>query len=118
MQINELLKRLKKQYPDTETELYYKNEFELLISVVLSAQATDKQINKLTPGLFKAFPSAELLSKAEPEKVENLIRSSGYYKQKTKSIINFLETLEDNDDVQHVYANLEIDSQLSEKNNT
>ncbi len=88
MQINELLKRLKKQYPDTETELSYRNEFELLVSVVLSAQATDKQINKLTPGLFESFPSAELLSKAKPEKVENLIRSSGYYKQKTKSIIN------------------------------
>ncbi len=87
MQINELLKRLKKQYPDTKTELSYENEFELLVSVVLSAQATDKQINKLTPRLFKSFPSAELLSKAKSEKVEELIKSSGYYKQKTKAII-------------------------------
>ena len=88
IQIKELLKRLKKEYPDTKTELYYKNEFELLVSVVLSAQATDKQINKITPGLFKAFPTPKLLSEAKTEKVEELIRSSGYYRQKTKSIIN------------------------------
>jgi endonuclease-3 len=81
-----ILNILKKEYSGVWTSLNYSNPFELLISVILSAQATDAQINKLTPALFKAYPDAKSMSKAPINKLEVLVRGSGFYKNKAKNI--------------------------------
>ncbi|ORC36481.1 endonuclease III [Marispirochaeta aestuarii] len=86
---------LNKRYPDPRTLLHFRNPFELLISVILSAQTTDRQVNEVTPGLFEAYPDAASLSRAEQESVENLVRSTGFYRQKAKNIIATARQLED-----------------------
>ena len=73
-------------YP-TECELIHRNPFELLIATILSAQTTDAQVNKVTPGLFAAFPDAPSLGGADPVRVEPLIGSLGFFRQKAKSIV-------------------------------
>jgi endonuclease III len=82
----EVMERLCARYPDADCELTYKNAFELLISVILSAQTTDVNVNKATPGLFKHFPTAKALAEAPIEKVKELIRSTGYYNAKAANI--------------------------------
>ncbi|MEA1987551.1 MAG: endonuclease III, partial [Candidatus Marinimicrobia bacterium] len=68
--------------------LNHVNTFELLISTILSAQSTDKQINKITPKLFQKYPTAEKMANADIEKIKVLIKSSGFYNAKAKNIIN------------------------------
>lgn len=68
--------------------LDYRNAFELLISVILSAQTTDAQVNKATPALFTAYPDAEALADADQLDVEAIIRSTGYYRAKARNIIS------------------------------
>ncbi len=87
-QLLAVYRRLKKEYPRTETFLKYSTPFELLIAVILSAQTTDAQVNKITPSLFKAFPSSRALMKAGREEVENIIHSTGYFRVKAKNIIS------------------------------
>ena len=82
-----ILRRLHKRYPEMETALDYENSWQLLVSTVLSAQTTDDNVNKVAPGLFARYPTAEDLALADPEEVEELIFSTGFYRQKTKSII-------------------------------
>lgn len=82
-----IIAELEAHYGDVKAELNYSNIFELTIAVVLSAQTTDKQVNKATPALFKQYPDFESLGKADTEKVEELIRSTGFYKNKAKNII-------------------------------
>mgnify|MGYP001828314469 FL=1 len=82
-----ILRRLHKRYPEMETALDYENAWQLLVSTVLSAQTTDENVNKVAPGLFARYPTAEDLAVADPEEVEELIFSTGFYRQKTKSII-------------------------------
>lgn len=82
-----LLRKFKALYPEPKTELNYRNQYQLLISVVLSAQCTDKKVNETTPQLFESFPSFEHLSKAGLKQVEILIRPINYYKTKAKNII-------------------------------
>jgi endonuclease-3 len=79
--------RLAAEYPDAECELTHENAFQLIIATILSAQATDVGVNKVTPGLFARFPDAESLANANPEEVEELISSLGLFRNKTKSII-------------------------------
>jgi len=69
------------------TALAYTDAWQLLVSTVLSAQTTDDNVNKAVPGLFAAYPTPEDLAGAKPEDVEQLVFSTGYYRQKTKSII-------------------------------
>jgi len=73
-------------YPDAECELDHANPFQLLIATILSAQATDVGVNKVTPGLFARFGDAESLAEADPEEVETLISSLGLFRNKAKSI--------------------------------
>ncbi len=80
--------RLDKLFPDSACELNFTNTFELLISVILSARCTDKRVNQITPNLFKIYPLPKDLAKANPEDVEKLIYTCGFYKNKAKSIIN------------------------------
>lgn len=79
--------RLADEYPDAECELDHSSAFQLLIATILSAQATDVGVNKVTPGLFAHYPDAESLATADPEVVEQLIGSLGLFRNKTKSII-------------------------------
>ncbi|MEI2639645.1 MAG: endonuclease III [Microthrixaceae bacterium] len=85
--------RLKAEYPEAICELDYRNPFELLTATILSAQSTDKRINMVTPALFGRFPTPEDLSGADPEEVEELIRSTGFYKAKTRSIMGMAAAL-------------------------
>lgn len=70
--------------PHAESELHYKNPFQLLIAVILSAQCTDKRVNMVTPALFEAFPDAQSLSQASIEEIYNYIKSVNYPNNKSK----------------------------------
>lgn len=77
------------------TALDYENPWQLLVVTVLSAQTTDENVNKVAPGLFARYPTPSDLAEANPEDVEKLIFSTGFYRQKTKSIISLSRDLED-----------------------
>ena len=83
----EILARLKKEYPDAHCELDFETPLQLLTATILSAQCTDKRVNMVTPELFKTFPDAESLSAANPGQLEDLIRSTGFFRNKTKSLL-------------------------------
>lgn len=78
--------RLALEYPDAECELDHSNAFELLTATILSAQSTDKRVNMVTPELFRRWPTPAALSVASPEDVQEVIRSTGFFQSKTKSI--------------------------------
>lgn len=80
-------------YPQAECELIHRNPFELLVATMLSAQTTDKQVNKVTGNLFAEFPTAELLAKADHETVKKHISSLGFFNTKTENIINMSKIL-------------------------
>jgi endonuclease-3 len=77
---------LKKTYPDADCTLNYRNPLELLIAVILSAQCTDERVNIVTKDLFKKYPSADHFAKAKSEDLEGDIRSTGFFRNKAKSI--------------------------------
>lgn len=99
MKISELYEnvigRFNVHMPSVATELHYRNPFELLVAVILSAQCTDKRVNMITPALFEAFPDAASLAGAAPEDVFELIRSVSYPNNKTKSLIGMARKLVD-----------------------
>lgn len=82
-----VLDRLKKRYPEISTALAYDSAWQLLVATVLSAQTTDENVNRVTPVLFARWPTAADLAEADPEEVESVVFSTGFYRQKTKSII-------------------------------
>lgn len=81
-----VVRRLRKEHPDAECALEHENAYELAVATILSAQCTDEMVNKVTPELFRRYPTPEKLARARPETVEQLIRSTGFYRNKTKSI--------------------------------
>lgn len=83
----EALRRLRLLYPDARTELDYSDPFELLIAVILSAQATDVGVNAVTPTLFAEYPDAPSLASAEPREVEPLINRIGLFRSKARNIV-------------------------------
>ncbi|MEO8499927.1 MAG: endonuclease III [Vicinamibacteria bacterium] len=83
---NQILDRLEKIYPDADCELNYRSAFELLIATILSAQCTDKRVNAVTPQLFARYPAAKDLAVAKLPEVEEIIRSTGFFRAKAKSI--------------------------------
>ena len=89
----EAIDRMKEMYPDAQGELDHETPFQYLIAVMLSAQATDVSVNKATPRLFEAYPTAELLAKAPLEDVADRIRTIGLYKTKAKNIIKTSQIL-------------------------
>jgi endonuclease III len=82
-----LLGRLHERYPDAHCALDFTNAFELLCATILSAQCTDKRVNLVTPALFARYPDAASLAAARPEEVEAIIRSTGFFRSKAKSLI-------------------------------
>ena len=85
--------RLAELYPDAVCELDHTNPYELLTATILSAQSTDVGVNKVTPALFERYPTPEDLAVADPEEVEQLVRSTGFYKAKTRSIMGMARAL-------------------------
>lgn len=78
---------LKKLYPDAHSELNFRNEFELIVAVVLSAQCTDKKVNEVTPELFRRYPDPGKLALASVEAVQAIIRQVNYYRTKGKHLV-------------------------------
>ena len=86
-QASAVLARLLAEYPDAHCALDFTNAYELLAATILSAQCTDKRVNMVTPALFARFPDAEALSAAKQEDVEGIIRSTGFFRSKAKSLV-------------------------------
>ena len=82
-----VLRRLKRRYPDIGTALDYRNPWELLVSTIISAQTTDENVNAVTPALFAAYPGPAEMAGAKMGDVEKIIYSTGFFRQKTKSIV-------------------------------
>jgi endonuclease III len=82
----EILQRLKQLYPDATCSLDYETPVQLLVATILSAQCTDERVNLVTPELFRRFPDAPSLAGAELEELESLVRSTGFYRNKSKNI--------------------------------
>ena len=91
----EILARLRTLYPDAHCELDHRNAFELLVATILSAQCTDARVNMVTPALFRRYPSAGKLALADPADVEDLIRSTGFFRNKTKSLLGMARAVVD-----------------------
>lgn len=83
----DIIARLKAEYPDAHCELDYRNPFELLCATILSAQCTDVRVNLVTPELFRRWPDAPALAAARQEEVEAVIRPTGFFRNKAKSLI-------------------------------
>ena len=84
---------LAETYPDARCELDFTNPFELLIATVLSAQTTDRRVNAITPTLFRAYPDAFALAAADPETVETILKPTGFFRAKTKSVLGLSAAL-------------------------
>jgi endonuclease III len=91
----EVFARLKRAHPDAHCELDHETPLQLLMATILSAQCTDKRVNMVTPLLFKTFPTAAALADADPQKLEQIIRSTGFFRNKTKSLIGLGKALVD-----------------------
>ncbi|WP_448598863.1 endonuclease III [Thermoleptolyngbya sp.] len=82
----EILERLKRLYPDATCSLDYETPVQLLVATILSAQCTDERVNKVTPELFRRFPDAASMASADLAEIEELVRSTGFYRNKAKNI--------------------------------
>ncbi|HVR80155.1 MAG TPA: endonuclease III [Acidimicrobiia bacterium] len=90
-----VLNRLRRRYPTIGTALAYQSPYHLLVVTVLSAQTTDENVNKVAPVLFEAYPNPADLAEANPEDVERIVYSTGFFRQKTKSIIKLAQGIEE-----------------------
>jgi endonuclease-3 len=88
-----VLRRLRRAYPDAKTALDHRGPFQLLAATILSAQTTDVRVNKVTPVLFAKYPTPEALAEADPADVEQIIKSTGYFRSKTRSLIGMAKAL-------------------------
>lgn len=84
--IGEILRLLHAEHPDATCALDHRNALELLIATILSAQCTDERVNKVTPALFARYPDAQALADADREALEEMVRSTGFYRNKAKNI--------------------------------
>lgn len=90
---DQVLLLLKKYYPNAHCALHHSNPFELLVATVLSAQCTDERVNQVTPKLFQKYPTPNLMAKAKQIEIEKIIHSTGFYKNKAKSLIGLAQRL-------------------------
>jgi endonuclease-3 len=83
------------KYPNPKSELHYESPFQLLVATILAAQATDRQVNVITPELFRCAPDAASMSRMEPDEVRSLVRSINYCNNKAKNILEVSRILVD-----------------------
>ncbi|RMG48191.1 MAG: endonuclease III [Acidobacteria bacterium] len=88
-----LLARLRAAYPDADCELGHRDPFQLLVATILSAQTTDRAVNKVTPALFRRFPTPRRLASARPEEIEPLIASIGLFRTKARAVVGTARAL-------------------------
>ena len=88
-----IIETLAGQHPNADTELNYRNAFELLVATVLSAQSTDARVNIVTPALFRKYADARALAKATSAELEPIILSTGFFRQKSKALIGMAQKL-------------------------
>src|SRR6188768_3240084 len=84
---------LDEQHPGADTELHYRNAFQLLAATILSAQSTDQRVNMVTPALFERYPDARAMARAAAPDLEKLILSTGFSRQKSKALIGMSQKL-------------------------
>ena len=84
---HKIVGRLSREFPDAHCALDHRNAFELVAATILSAQCTDARVNLVTPVLFKAFPTPEALADADQSAVEDIIKSTGFFRNKAKSLV-------------------------------
>jgi endonuclease-3 len=89
----EIISLLKSAYPDARCALEYRNAYELLCATILSAQCTDARVNMVTPALFARYPTPFELAAADPAEVEEIIKSTGFFRNKTKSLIGMAQAV-------------------------
>ncbi len=84
--MSELIRRLRAAHPDAHCALDHENPFQLLVATILSAQCTDERVNQVTPALFARFPTPEAMAAADRAELEELIRTTGFFRNKAKSL--------------------------------
>lgn len=89
----EILRRLERRYPDTGSQLRWKNPWELLVATVLAAQCTDRRVNMVTPEFFRRWPTPHSLAGAEQREVEEVIRSTGFFRNKARNLVAAARTV-------------------------
>ena len=92
-EIEAIKQLLLEHYPDSVTELHYRNLYELLVSVMLSAQCTDKRVNLITPALFEAYPDIPTLAQADTEEVKTYIQTCSFFNNKAKNLVKMAKTV-------------------------
>jgi endonuclease-3 len=85
--VSEILERLDRLYPDATCALTHRNAWELLVATILSAQSTDVNVNRVTPELFRKYPTVEAFAALKPEQLEPDVRSTGFFRNKSKSVV-------------------------------
>jgi endonuclease III len=83
----QIVARLRREYPDARCALHHGDPFQLLVATILSAQCTDERVNMVTPGLFARYPTPAELAAARPEELEERIRSTGFFRNKARSLL-------------------------------
>ncbi len=90
-EIEEIRRRFLEHYPDSTTELHYRNLYELLVAVMLSAQCTDKRVNMITPALFEKYPDIPSLADADLDDVKEIIKSCSFFNNKAKNLVKMAQ---------------------------
>lgn len=96
--VSRVLDRLAESYPDSRCSLDHENAFQLLVATVLSAQCTDARVNMTTPALFERFPTPRALAGAPPAEVEELVRPTGFFRNKARAIIGLSQAIAERHD--------------------
>jgi len=91
--VRRVIDTLAAQHPNADTELHYRNAFELLVATILSAQSTDARVNLVTPRLFAKYPDAQALARARQATLERQIVSTGFFRQKSKALLGMARAL-------------------------
>ncbi|MEI8016717.1 MAG: endonuclease III [Schlesneria sp.] len=91
--VQRIIRGLRATYPDAICALNHENPFQLLAATILSAQCTDERVNMVTPALFQKYPTPQSLAKAVPEELEEVIRSTGFFRNKAKNLIGMSQAV-------------------------
>jgi endonuclease-3 len=94
--VKDILNRLDERYPNVRCALHHNSAWELVIATILSAQCTDVMVNKVTPGLFQRYPTPQAMAAATPEELEPILRPTGFYRNKAKSVVGASRAIVEN----------------------